>query len=170
MRNLYLIVALFIYVSTNVGTAVAEEPQALFTVKSLTPEFAEKAAKAALLSCRQAGFQVTVVVVDRNGHLQVLLRDRLAGFLTLQAATLKAQTAASFRSNSSDIAEATFNDKELSGVRHEPGLLALAGGVVIQAAGELVGAIGVAGAPQSKSDEVCAKVGIEAIQEQLDFN
>jgi len=122
-----------------------------------------------LLSCRKSGFQVTVAVVDRGGHLQVLLRDRLAGFLTLQAAELKAQTAASFRTNSGDIAEATVNDKELSGIRHEPGLLALAGGVVIQAAGELVGAIGVAGAPQSKSDEVCAKAGVDAIQEQLDF-
>lgn len=166
MRNLYLVLALFIYV----GTAAAEEPQALFTIKSLTPEFAEKAANAALLSCRKAGFQVTVAVVDRGGHLQVLLRDQLAGYLTLKAAELKAQTAASFRTNSGDIAEATFNNKELSGIRHEPGLLALAGGVMIQAGGELVGAIGVAGAPQSKSDEKCAKSGVEAIQEQLDFN
>jgi len=166
MRSLYLVVALYIYV----GTAVAEEPQALFTVKSLTPEFAEKAAKAALLACRQAGFQVTVAVVDRAGQLQVLLRDQLAGFLTLQAAELKAQSTASFRVNSLQIAESTFNSKELSGVRHIPGLLAAAGGVVILAGGELVGAIGVAGAPQATNDEKCAKAGVEAIQEQLDFN
>jgi len=165
MRNLYLVFALFIYADIT----LAEEQQPLFTVKSLTPEFAEKAAKAAMLSCRQAGFQVTVAVVDRGGHLQVLIRDRLAGFLTLQAALLKAQSTASFRVNSAEIAESTFNSKELSGVRQIPGLLAAAGGVVILAAGELVGAIGVAGAPQATSDEMCAKSGVDAIQEQLDF-
>ena len=165
MRKLFFVFAFLIYV----GTTVAEEQQPLFTVKSLTPEFADKVAKAALLSCRKAGFQVTVAVVDRAGILQVLIRDQLAGYLTVEAAKLKAQTAASFRTNSGEIAEATFNNKELSGIRHEPGLLALAGGVVILAAGELVGAVGVAGAPQSKSDEVCAKFGVEAIQDQLDF-
>jgi len=170
MRSLYLVVALFSSVGIYVGTAAADEPEAVFSVQYLTPEYAEKAAKAALAFCRKSGFQVTVAVVDRSGHLQVLIRDRFAGFLTLQAAQLKAQTTASFRVDSSVITESTFNSKELSGVRQIPGFLAAAGGVVILAGGELVGAIGVAGAPQATSDELCAKAGVNSIQEQLDFN
>ncbi len=40
---------------------------------------------------------------------------------------------------------------------------------MIQAAGSLLGGVGVAGAPGGDKDEACAKAGIAAIQDQLDF-
>ena len=46
--------------------------------KSLTPETALVAAKAALEACRKQGYQVGVAVVDRAGITQVFLRDRFA--------------------------------------------------------------------------------------------
>src|SRR4051812_32000375 len=70
---------------------------ATFTTKSLTPETALKAAQAALAKCRGDGFQVAVAVVDRSGIAQVLLRDRFAGPHTVDVASNKAWTAASFR-------------------------------------------------------------------------
>ena len=48
----------------------------LVEFKVMTLDTAEEAAKAALMACREKGFQVTVAVVDRFGNLQVLLRDR----------------------------------------------------------------------------------------------
>ena len=76
---------------------VAAQQQATFTTKSLTPETAQKAAQAALERCRADGFQVSVAVVDRSGITQVLLRDRFAGPHTVEIATNKAWSAASFR-------------------------------------------------------------------------
>jgi uncharacterized protein GlcG (DUF336 family) len=84
--------------------ALAES--ATFTTKSLTPETALKAAHAALTKCRDSGYQVSVAVVDRSGITQVLLRDRFAGPHTLDVATNKAWSAASFRTNTADLEKA----------------------------------------------------------------
>ena len=72
---------------------------ATFQTKSLTPETALVAAKAAMESCRKQGYQVAVAVVDRAGLTQVFLRDRFAGAHTVEVATNKAWTAASFRTS-----------------------------------------------------------------------
>jgi len=49
------------------------------------------------------------------------------------------------------------------------GLAALGGGLPIEAAGALVGGIGVSGAPGGDLDQACAQAGIDAIQMDLDF-
>ena len=54
----------------------AEAQDATFATKSLTPETALIAAKAALEKCRKDGYQVTDAVVNRSGSTQVLLRKR----------------------------------------------------------------------------------------------
>jgi uncharacterized protein GlcG (DUF336 family) len=45
----------------------------------------------------------------------------------------------------------------------------LAGGLVIDAGGALLGGIGVAGAPGGDKDEACAKAGLDAIRDRIDF-
>ena len=142
---------------------------ATFTVKILTPETALKAALAAQKKCRDSGFQATVAVVDRLGVVQTLLRDRFAGPHTVDMATAKAYTAASFRTNTTELAEATQPGRPQSGIRNRPGVAAVGGGLVIEAAGSLLGAIGVSGAPGGKEDDACAAAGIAAIREDLEF-
>ena len=56
-----------------------------------------------------------------------------------------------------------------SGIRNLPGAVIIGGGVVVETAGSIVGAIGVSGAPGGDADEACAKTGIEAIQRKIDF-
>jgi len=141
----------------------------LVTSKSLTPELAMVLAKATLDACRGDDYQVTVAVVDRSGVLQVLLRDRFAGPHTPETARLKAYTAVTFRTDTLEMAELTQAGKEASGVRNIPGVIMIGGGVMVRAAGALVGAVGVSGAPGGKADEDCAKAGIEKIQDDLDF-
>jgi uncharacterized protein GlcG (DUF336 family) len=143
---------------------------ALFSVKVLTPEAALKAAQAALAGCRAGGYQVSVAVVDRMGVVQVLLRDRFAGPHTVDMAKDKAWTAVSFRTNTSDLAEATQPGRPQSGVRNRPGVAAVGGGLMIETGGSLVGAIGVSGAPGGKEDDACAAAGIEAIRVELEFS
>ncbi len=150
------------------GTAQADE-HALFTTQSLTPETALKAATAALEKCRADGFQVAIAVVDRMGNMQVMIRDRFAGAHTPDTARRKAWTATSFRTNTTDLLEITGPGKAQSGVRQITGALMLGGGVLIEAGGSLVGAIGVSGAPGGELDDICAEAGIAAIEDDIAF-
>ncbi|HEX6317258.1 MAG TPA: heme-binding protein [Burkholderiales bacterium] len=143
--------------------------QATFTLRVLTPETALKAAQAALKKCRDSGYQAAVAVVDRMGVTQVLLRDRFAGPHTVDMAGAKAYTAVSFRTNTSELAEATQAGRAQSGIRHRPGVAAVGGGMMIEAGGSLLGAIGVSGAPGGKEDDACAAAGIEAIREDIEL-
>ena len=149
------------------GSAAAAD--ATFSVKVLTPETALKAARAALERCRANGYQVTVAVTDRMGVVQVLLRDRFAGPHTVDMASAKAYTAASFRTNTTELADATQPGRPQSGIRNRPGVAAVGGGLTIEAGGALVGAIGVSGAPGGKEDDACAAAGIAAIREELEL-
>lgn len=148
--------------------APAAAQDATFTVKQLTPETALKIARAALEGCRKEGFQVAVAVADRSGVLQVLLRDRFAGPHTVTVATNKAWTAASFKQDTLSFAKAT-SDPAHAGPRHYERVVALGGGIPIEAGGALLGAIGVAGAPGGEADDRCAKAGIEAARNDLEF-
>jgi uncharacterized protein GlcG (DUF336 family) len=147
----------------------AQAADATFSVRILTPETALKAAQAALKSCRERGFQATVAVVDRMGVVQVLLRDRFAGPHTPDMATAKAYTAVSFRTNTTELAEATQAGRPASGIRNRPGIAAVGGGMMIEAGGSLLGAIGVSGAPGGREDDSCAAAGIAAIREDIEL-
>jgi len=146
----------------------AAAADATFAVRQLTPEAALKAAQAALEKCRANGFQVTVVVADRAGLPQVLIRDRFAGAHTVDVATRKAWSSASFRIPTAEVEKATRANGPMAGLRQVPRVAAIAGGLPIEAAGSLVGAIGVSGAPGGDSDEACAAAGIKAIAEDLE--
>jgi uncharacterized protein GlcG (DUF336 family) len=127
------------------------------------------AAQAALAHCRKAGHQVAVAVVDRSGLLQVLLRDRYAGAHTVDIASQKAWTAASFRISTAALAVETQAGKPMSGIRNAPHVLAIGGGQVIEAGGFLLGAMGVSGAPGGEADDACALAGIKAIADAVEF-
>lgn len=160
-------ITLALAVSAASLPAFAQE--ATFETRSLMPETALVAARAALESCRKAGFQVAVAVVDRAGLVQVLLRDRFAGAHTIEVATRKAWTAASFKTATGVLANETQAGKPMSGIRSLPHVLAAGGGVLIQGGGTLFGAIGVSGAPGGEADEACAVAGVKAITEAIEF-
>ncbi|OGA10011.1 MAG: hypothetical protein A2W68_18705 [Betaproteobacteria bacterium RIFCSPLOWO2_02_64_14] len=153
--------------SLAIGTAWAQD--ATYAVRLLTPETALKAARAALVKCRSDGYQVTVAVVDRAGVTQVVLRDRFAGPHTVRMAVDKAWTAVSFRTNTTDLARATQAGTPQSAIRNRPRVVAGGGGIMIEGAGALLGGIGVSGAPGGDRDDECARAGIAAIQDSLDF-
>jgi uncharacterized protein GlcG (DUF336 family) len=143
--------------------------QATFTVRSLTPEAALKAAQAALARCRADGYQVAVAIVDRSGITQVLLRDRFAGPHTVEVAQNKAWSASSFRTATSEIEKASRPGSPMSGVRHFSRLTSVGGGLMIEGGGSSFGGIGVSGAPSGDIDEACAKAGLKVIAEDLEF-
>jgi len=150
-------------------TVSVNAQEGTFQSKSLTPETALTAARAALEACRKQGYQVAVAVTDKAGTTQVLLRDRFAGPHTIEVATNKAWTAASFRTSTSALAVDTQAGRPMSGLRSLPRFLAVGGGLVIEAGGSAFGAIGVSGAPGGEADESCAAAGIKAIADAIEF-
>jgi uncharacterized protein GlcG (DUF336 family) len=154
---------------SSLAVFAAQGADGTFSVKVLTPETALKASQAALASCRSRGFQVAVAVVDRMGVVQALLRDRYAGPHTPDMASAKAYTAVSFRTNTTELAEASQPGRPASGIRHRPGIAAVGGGMMIEAGGSLLGAIGVSGAPGAREDDACAAAGIAAIREDIEL-
>ena len=147
----------------------ANAQDATYVVRLLTPETALKAAQTALLRCRAQGFQVAVAVVERSGLPQVMLRDRFAGAHTSDLAVSKAWTAVSFRTPTTELAAESLAGKPASGIRHVPRVAAVGGGLLIEAAGSILGGIAVSGAPNAAADDHCAKAGIAAIQDSLEF-
>jgi len=155
-------------------TALAVSPvraddAALVIYKSLTPELALEAAQAAMKTCRDNGYQIAVAVVDRFGQPQVLLRDRFAGMPAPDTATRKAYTALSFRASTADLAKSVRDGQLDSGLARLPNVAMLGGGLVIETGGTLLGGIGVSGAPGGDKDEACAKAGLDAIRDKIDF-
>jgi len=155
--------------ATALPGADALAQQATYQVRSITPEAALKAARAALAVCSKNGHQVAVAVTDRAGHPLVMLRDRHAGPHTPQTATSKAYTALSFKLDTTSFTRVTQAGEASSGIRQLPGVVAIGGGWPIESAGSLVGAIGVSGAPGGDADDVCAKAGIADIRDDLDL-
>ena len=149
------------------GTAAAQD--AVVTYKALSPDVALELARAALEACRASGFQVAVAVVDRSGLPQVMLRDRFAGAHTPTTAAGKAWTAVSFRTSTTDLVGVTQPGQPQAGLRNLPNVVILGGGLLIESGGATVGGVGVSGAPGGAEDDRCAKAGIDAVQEKLDF-
>jgi uncharacterized protein GlcG (DUF336 family) len=166
MRFPIMIVAMLL--ALGVAPAAAGD-DAIVVYKSLSPEVALEAAQAALKKCRDNGFQVAVAVVDRFGQPQVMLRDRYAGLPAADTATSKAYTALSFRAATSDLAKSIQSGQMSSGLAQLPHIAMLAGGLVIETGGTLLGGIGVSGAPGGDKDEACAKAGLDAIRDRIDF-
>lgn len=148
--------------------AVAADDAVVIT-KSLSPEVALEAAQAALRKCRDNGFQIAVAVVDRAGQPQVMLRDRFAGLHAPDTAVRKAYTAVSFRTATSELVKSVRSGQLEPGLAQLPHVAMLGGGLMIEAGGSLLGGIGVSGAPGGDKDEECAKAGLDAIRDKIDF-
>lgn len=169
MKKLIASCAIAVAAVLPLSAAVAEEKKATVVFESLTPEVALELAQATLKKCRDGGFQIAVSVVDRGGNLQVTLRDRFAGAHTPDTAYRKAWTALSFRTDTLELAETTESGPAWA-IRAVEKALPLGGGVQIRSGdGNLLGAVGVSGAPSGKDDDDCAKAGIAAIEDRIAF-
>jgi uncharacterized protein GlcG (DUF336 family) len=165
MRTSAMIVAALLVL----GAPAVAGDDALVIYKSLSPETALEAAQAALKKCRDNGFQIAVAVVDRFGQPQVMLRDRYAGLPAPDTAVSKAYTALSFRAATSDLSKSIKSGQMDPGLVRLPHVAMLAGGLMIEAGGTLLGGIGVSGAPGGDKDEECARAGLDAIRDKIDF-
>lgn len=146
--------------------ALATQPDIL-PVKQIGLELARDIAMASVEACRKDGYNVSAVVIDRAGNLQVALRDSLAARHTLEIAERKAGMAVMSGSDTGEFRSARADIRpELN---HIGGLIVMDGALPIRAAGSLIGAVGVSGAPGGDKDRACAAAALEKVQERLEF-
>lgn len=142
--------------------------QELPTEKVLPLLLATEAAEAALAACEKQGYHVSVAVVDRAGLVRTLLRGDSAGPHTLDSSSRKAYTAASLGRPTGELVKAISGNPANEGLRNmNEKILILAGGLPVKAGDEVVGGIGVGGAPGGEKDEVCAQIGLDKIEDRL---
>jgi uncharacterized protein GlcG (DUF336 family) len=135
-------------------------------IKRLSLDTALRIGKAAIEKCRKEGVQITVTVIDRGGDAQVVLRDTLAMDVSIPISMKKAYTAMEFNSPTSAMEE---RFKGAYNVPKIDELVISAGGIPINIAGNIMGGIGVSGAPSGLTDEACAKAGLAAVQDDLEM-
>lgn len=154
--SLFVLAALPLSLMADEAPAVA--------VKQLTLDAASQVAQATIKACRVKGVQVGVTVVDRNGLVQVSLRDTLAPPITLEISAGKARAAAYF-----SVSTEALGDRANTPIGRVPGVVMARGGLPIQAGGAFYGAVGVSGAPSGQTDEECAQEGMAALLEDLEL-
>lgn len=130
--------------------------------KDLTLALGNQLAEATLSACHAQDRRAVVAVVDRSGHLMVLQRDDNVGPHNTLAAQRKAFTALSTKTATSELAKRAQSDPSAANLNTLDELLLLGGGVPVLIDGQVIGALGVAGAGGSSIDEGCA---ISAIQQ-----
>ena len=146
--------------------AMAAQPDIL-PVRQIGLELARDIAMASIEACRQDGYNVAAVVLDRAGNLQVAMRDSLAARHTLEIAERKAGMSIMSGSDSGEFRAARGDIRpELN---HIDGLIVMDGALPIRAAGSLIGAVGVSGAPGGDKDRACAAAAVSKVEERLEF-
>lgn len=144
----------------------AAQAQAVRTERNMSLDLANQLAAATVASCLAGGYNVTAAVVDRAGQLRALHRADNAGPHTIGAAQAKAFTSASARNNTLAMMEAAQKNPAAANLVHIPGFLLLGGGVPVKVGNDVIGAIGVGGAPGGHLDEQCA---VSAIEKAMDL-
>ena len=164
-NSLKYVASIFFLSALSVSGVSADETMTL-SIKRLKMETALRIAQAAIKQCRKEGVQIAVTVVDRSGHPQVILRDVLAMDITLEISKQKAHTAMAFNTPLSELENRFTQPFQVAKL---DGLIVSAGGIPINIGGSILGGIGVSGAPSGKTDEKCAKAGLDAVRDDIEM-
>ncbi len=145
----------------------AAHAEGLVSAKRLSASLAAELVLGAVTACAQKNYHVGAVVLDTSGVQQASLRGDGAAPQNVLNAVDKAYTAASFGTDTAELVERAKTGAASSAFAKVPHLLLNAGGVVIKVGDEVIGAIGVSGAPGGDNDAVCAKAAFEKIKDRM---
>ena len=123
-------------------------------------------AQTALATCTTNGYRVSVTVVGRNGEIVLQVRGDDTGPHTLENSMRKAYTARTFRIPSGEFVR-RVKENPTTGAVFLTNIAAAQGALPIMVGDDVIGAIGVSGAPGGEKDEVCSKAGIDKVADML---
>jgi uncharacterized protein GlcG (DUF336 family) len=138
--------------------------QELITQKVLSLDVALAIAHGALDQCRKDGYRVSVTIVDGAGLVKVQMHDDGAGPHTMDFSRKKAYSAFTFKRTSAATGKAWAEAPPAPLIADAVGT---PGGVPIKAGNDVIGAIGVSGAPGGEKDEACSNAGIAKVASKL---
>ncbi len=148
--------------------AMAQTPPAagLVSERTISLNTAIELATVSLERCRADGFKVTVTVLNRHARTSVVVSDDGVNPHTVENSMRKAYTAFTTRNASGEMAKRP--QPGLAGFMQLERITSIEGGLPIFAANkELVGAIGISGAPGGEKDAACAQAGLDKIAAKL---
>src|ERR1700752_4776422 len=148
------------------GALASPASAQLLTEKSLSAGMAMTIAQTALETCTKQGYHVSVHVLGRNGEVLIAVRGDSAPPHTMENSQRKAYTARTFRIPSGEFVQ-RVKDNPTTGAVHLSGIIAAQGALPIKVGDEVIGAVGVSGAPGGEKDEAGSKAGLEKVSDQL---
>jgi uncharacterized protein GlcG (DUF336 family) len=126
-------------------------------------ELARKMVDAAVAKARELDVSENVAIIDDGGNLKAFDRMDGAPILSTEIAQNKAYTAL-FGVSTQDFFNFIQGDPSLlAGIPTLARVAAYGGGFPVRVDGEIVGAIGVSGAPTVQNDIDCAKAGLAVV-------
>jgi len=129
-------------------------------------DLAVEAAKATVAACK--GYHISVSVIDSAGTPKLYYVPDGTDGSHAYTGFRKAYTALTFKMPTSQVGPLTKTDPSAAAkVKGDTNLLTFAGGMLLMAGDEIIGAIGVSGAEPSAKDEECGLVGINKIKDRL---
>jgi uncharacterized protein GlcG (DUF336 family) len=143
--------------------AMAQAPQ---VEKNVSMAMTVAIIQGAIEQCTKDGYKVSVTVVDKGGSVAGQVRGDGTSPHTMEFSRLKAYTAR-IRNQTSLQTMKELEDPARAPLRQIPGLVGVGGGVPIRAGTEVIGGVGVSGAPGGEKDEVCANAGIAKVEAAL---
>jgi len=157
----------FAALCSQAQTAATPAASAVLAQHNMSLALANQIAGAAVASCAAGGYAVSATVVDRAGTVRAVQRADNAGPHTLGASERKAWTSASAKAPTLAIMENAQKNPAAANLVHIPGYLLLGGGVPVKVGNEVIGAVGVGGAPAGAIDEQCANAALEQVKDLL---
>jgi uncharacterized protein GlcG (DUF336 family) len=134
---------------------------------SISSELAQKMVDKAMAKARELGVSENVAILDDGGNLKAFSRMDGASIPTIEIAQRKAYTAL-FGVSTQDFFNFIQGDASLlAGIPALPRVAAWGGGFPIQVDGEIVGAIGVSGAPKVENDVDCARAALALVTDAV---
>jgi uncharacterized protein GlcG (DUF336 family) len=143
--------------------ALAQAPQ---VEKNVSMGLSLAIIEGAIEQCAKDGYKVSVTIVDKSGNVAAQLRGDGTGPHTMEFSRLKAYTART-RNQTSLQTMKLLEDPANAFIRQIPGVVGVGGGVPIRAGNEVIGGVGVSGAPGGEKDEVCANAGLAKVEAAL---
>jgi len=138
----------------------------LLARKDLSANTAITIAQTAIATCTANGYRVSATVVGRNGEVIVQIRGDGTGPHTMENSFKKAYTSRTFRIPSGEMEERLKKNPQM-GAQYLTGFTTARGALPISVGEDVIGAVGVSGAPGGDKDEACVKAGIEKVADQL---
>jgi uncharacterized protein GlcG (DUF336 family) len=134
---------------------------------SISSELAQKMVNAAVAKAREIGVSENVAILDDGGNLKAFSRMDGAPIPTIEMAQNKAYTALLGVSTQEFFNFIQGDPSLLAGIPTLARMAAWGGGFPVTVNGEVVGAIGVSGAPTVQNDVDCASAALALVSDAV---